>query len=341
MQVQPPQGEHIMVEIYDVDENAPWRNDPLAKRAVMITREYNIQRRKGKETIKPRQRAVIDYGMLLWEVRKEHSSNKEYNEAVLARRLNIEPFDDVRHRAAALAIAKAIYSSEANSFETATAIYSSGVNAPEKAFEGCDAETAPHMATWARKTSLIPRKKRKPETTVVVRKRVRDAIKNGETIGRDKIAEEIGVSNSTVDIAVALERGRVEGVVEGEAIALNEQGKLTKAQAKHVEALVRKFKRDLDAQFTIAVERQVNNLVAAQRATLDKACKACNQQKNDAFKDQQHWRRLINNRKPLFTTEEFRTIVMALHPDNSASQVTRARALETFNNKKLQLTGKQ
>ena len=137
-----------------------------------------------------------------------------------------------------------------------------------------------------------------------------------------------------------MEQARLEGIVEGQALALNEQGKFTKAQDKHVQALIRKFKRDLDAQFEAAVEIRVAKLVKERKAALDKAREAVAKQLNDAFKDQQHWKALINNRKPLLTMEEFRSIVMALHPDNSAGPETRARALQSVNEKKLQLTGK-
>ena len=196
------------------------------------------------------------------------------------------------------------------------------------------------MVRWARKTGLIPRKKRNPEITTQARNRVRAAVENGKPVGRNKIAEDLGAHNSTVDVAIGLERGRLEGLVEGEALALNEQGKFTKAQAKHVEALIKKYRRDLDAQFAAVVEAEVNKQVKARKEALDKAREAISKRLNDAFKDQQHWKVLINNHKPLFSVEEFRTIVMALHPDNSASEETRARALQSVNEKKLQLIGK-
>ena len=196
------------------------------------------------------------------------------------------------------------------------------------------------MAMWARKTGLIPRKKRNPDATAQTRERVRLAVENGEPVGRDKVAEEMGVHNSTVDIAVGLERGRLEGLVEGEALTLNEQGKFTKAQAKHVEALIKKHRRDLDAQFAAAVETEVNKQVKTRKAALEKAREAVAKQLNDSFRDQQHWKALINNHKPILTPEEFRAIVMVLHPDNSASEEKRARALQSVNEKKLQLTGK-
>ena len=322
----PTFAEIVMVNIHDVDENAPWRNDPLAKRAVMAAREWNVQHRKGKEAIKPQQMAVIDYGMVLLEVRRQHVSHKKYNEDVLARRLDIAPFDDRRHRTAALTIAKFV-----DLFE---------VNRREGAFDSCGFEDAPRMLMWAHKAGLIPRKKRNPEATTKARAQIRVAVENGKPVNRDVVSEATGLSNGAVGRATVMEQARLEGIVEGQALALNEQGKFTKAQDKHVQALIRKFKRDLDAQFEAAVEIRVAKLVKERKAALDKAREAVAKQLNDAFKDQQHWKALINNRKPLLTMEEFRAIVMALHPDNSAGPETRARALQSVNEKKLQLTGK-
>lgn len=329
-----------MVDLHDVDENAPWRNDPLAVRAVMAAREWNIYARKGKEAIKPQQNAVMDYGKVLLEVRSQHTSNKKYNEEVIARRLNITPFDDYRYRSAALAIAKVVNYGVVNSSEIANPINYGVVNSYANAFDACDTGNAQHMATWARKIGLIPPKKRNPEMTAQARARVRVAVENGDTIGRTQIAEDLGTHNSTVDVAIGLERGRLEGIVEGEAVALNEQGKFTKAQAKHVEALIKKYRRELNSQFAAAVQAEVNKQVVDRKASLERAQEACAKQKNDAYKDQQYWKKLINNHKPLFTMDEFRAIIIGLHPDNSASEETRARAMQSVTDKKLQLTGK-
>ena len=121
-----------------------------------------------------------------------------------------------------------------------------------------------------------------------------------------------------------MEKGRLEGLVEGEAIVLNEQSKLTKAQAKHVDALIKKHRRDLDAQFAAAVEAQVNNQVSARKDALDKAREAVAKQLNDAFKDQEHWKTLINKHKPIFAVDEFRAR-RALHPDRIQRAKKRAR----------------
>ena len=315
-----------MVNIHDVDEDASWRNDPLAKRAVMAAREWNVQHRKGKEAIKPQQMAVVDYGRVLLEIRGQHVSDKKYKEDVLARRLDIAPFDDRRHRTAALTIFKA-----SDLFE---------VTKRESMFDGCTFEDAPRMVIWGRKAGFIPVKKHNPEATTRARAQIRVAVENGKPVNRDVVSEATGLSNGAVGRATVMEQARLEGIVEGQALALNEQGKFTKAQDKHVQALIKKFKRDLDAQFEAAVEIRVAKLVKERKAALDKAREAVAKQLNDAFKDQQHWKALINNHKPLLTMEEFRSIVMALHPDNSAGLETRARALQSVNEKKLQLTGK-
>ena len=318
------------MDIHNVDENAPWRNDPLAKRAVIAAREWNVHNRKGKESIRPQQQAVVDYGMVLLDVRKQHVSNNKYKDDVLARRLDIPPFNEPRERTAALTIAECVH-------DRAKSVHDLVVNGM---FESCDATNAQMMVRWARKTGLILPKKRDPAATVQARNLMRSAVENGQSVKRDEISEATGLSDGAVGRAQAMEQARLEGVTEGEALALNAQGKFTKVQAKHIEALIKKFKRDLDAQFIAAVEKQVTKLVAARKAALDQAREAVNKQRNDVFKDQQLWRRLINSHKPLFTLEEFRVIVMALHPDNSASEETRARALQSVTEKKLQLTGK-
>lgn len=249
------------------------------------------------------------------------------HEAVLARRLNIAPFDDRRQRTAALAIANLV---------TAQAVTNPG----NHLFAECQCVTADHMVAWARKTGLISKKKRNPELTRKARQHIRIAVENGQPINRDAISQATGLSDGAVGRAQAMEQARLEGIAEGEANVLNEQGKFTKVQARHVEALAKKLERHLHKQFENVVETRVNQQVAKRKAALESAREACIEQKNKAFEDQQHWLKLINNHKPPLSLEEFRTIVMVLHPDNSASEETRARALQSVTDKKLQLTGK-
>ena len=289
-----------------------------------------------------KQFAVLKAGQTLTTGRNVYTSDKKFGDWLKTLKLE-SPFDDRRERYAAMKIA-ALFSDEVSLVTRGTndddRRTSDEINLVREKLGLCPHTRPNDILRWARKTGLIPRKKRNPEATAQARARVRVAVENGDPIGRNQIAEEIGAHNSTVDVAIGLERGRLEGIAEGEALALNKQGKFTKAQAKHVEALIKKHRRDLDAQFAAAVEAEVSKQVKTRKAALDKAREAVAKQLNDAFKDQQHWKALINNRKPLLTMEEFRAIVMALHPDNSAGLETRARALQSVNEKKLQLTGK-
>lgn len=315
-----------MVEIRDIDENKPWHNDPEAKAAVMAAREWRVHDRKGKEEIRHQQVAVIAYGNAMLKGRKRYSSNNEFKKWVREQELDIDyPFNNPRERSEAMRIAEIVFRTGAEDAEC---------------FIECPHKLPSHMMTWARKAGLVSVKKRDLQVHAMARERVRAKVENGDPISRDALAQELNVSEGTIQRADLAERGRLEGIAEGEANVLNAQGKFTKAQAHHVEALARKQERHLNQQFNAAVEARVATRVAERVAALEKAQIACREQREAAFKDQQHWQKLINRHKPIFTVEEFRAIVMALHPDNSASEETRARAMQSVNDKKLQLTGK-
>lgn len=289
-----------------------------------------------------KQFAVVKIGQTLITGRNVYSSDKKFGEWLKTLKLET-PFDDRRERSAAIRIAKL--------FNDEIRLVTEGINDEDRRTSDemnlvreklslCPYTRPNDVWIWARKAGLIPRKPRNPAATSQARAQIRLAVKNGKPVNRNVVSEATGLSNGAVGRATAMEQAHLEGAIEGEALALNEHGRFTKAQDKHVQALVKKFKRDLDAQFAAVVEAEVNKQVKARKDALDKAREAVSKQLNDAFKDQQHWKALINNHKSLFTVEEFRTIVMALHPDNSASEETRARALQSVNEKKLQLTGK-
>jgi hypothetical protein len=56
-------------------------------------------------------------------------------------------------------------------------------------------------------------------------------------------------------------------------------------------------------------------------------------------KEEKWWQDITNNHKPLFTADQFKTILMCLHPDGQRTADKLADAFRLFNNKKLQLTG--
>jgi hypothetical protein len=134
--------------------------------------------------------------------------------------------------------------------------------------------------------------------------------------------EESGLSRIVIEPALAT------------VIAENkEPPKLTKAQQSLVEAKLKILSRKLELDFNERVRLAMLEHNETYRAGLEKL-KADAQRKNEIYD------KLINNYKAIFNEEEFRNILVCLHPDNSASKEKRETAFSVFNNKKFQLTGK-
>jgi hypothetical protein len=177
------------------------------------------------------------------------------------------------------------------------------------------------------------------------RARIRPLIEKTEQVNTRSIAKDLGVSIGTAETAVAAEVAYQEGLKEGEAHALYQQGKFTKTAAHHVEALINKVNRNAKkaadewlAKANDLVDRTIAERLKEEKKRLDDLCAAYTKRSNDAFEENQRWRNLINNHKAIFTAAEFMTILKCLHPDNSASAEIRADAFRLFNAKKLQLT---
>ena len=104
----------------------------------------------------------------------------------------------------------------------------------------------------------------------------------------------------------------------------------TKAQDKQVEARL----KVLEAQFNERVRLTMLERNKDFIATLE-------QSKKEASEKAYHYGQMINNHNPIFTEEEFRTIIICLHRDNSASKEKRDTAFKAVQARKLQLTGKK
>jgi hypothetical protein len=58
-----------------------------------------------------------------------------------------------------------------------------------------------------------------------------------------------------------------------------------------------------------------------------------------AHESEKWYRELIDNHKPPFTPDEFKTILMCLHPDGERTAEKLNEAFRLFNSRKFQLTG--
>jgi ParB-like chromosome segregation protein Spo0J len=176
-----------------------------------------------------------------------------------------------------------------------------------------------------------------------LRESVRPYVEADKPVPRPKLSEEFNVAEGTVNLATQFEKGRAEGLREAIIQAPIDTSILSETAKQKFErlerALLAKNKKELQAA-QIIMRREIE---AEFRTKFDEwkamAFPALQKQKNEAFADLQAAKRLRDGFKRIFTAEQYKSIVMALHPDNSASTTTRAEVFQLFTARKLQLTG--
>lgn len=110
--------------------------------------------------------------------------------------------------------------------------------------------------------------------------------------------------------------------------------KLNKKQMALVNAKLKILSKQLESEFNDRVRLSMLEHNESYRTGLEKL-------REEAAQKEKLYNQLINNYKPIFTEDEFRTIIACLHPDNSASKERRESAFNMVNIKKIQLTGKR
>jgi hypothetical protein len=182
------------------------------------------------------------------------------------------------------------------------------------------------------RTRKQPKRKTAPEKfSAAVQSR-----QHGKT--QAEAAKEAGLGSvQTVKIAEAYDQGRAELLDE---LNIDPKTLAPSAQAK-LEAAKRMMERKLNAEHAARMcelNEEVRKRVLTEGKEYIERMKVLEEK---AWQDEKHWREMINNHKPPFTPEQFKTILMCLHPDGQRTQEKLSHAFRLFNNKKLQLTGKE
>jgi len=166
---------------------------------------------------------------------------------------------------------------------------------------------------------------------------VRELIEAGLPINPHKLQRQHGISHYMFDAARAAERARIEALealdVDPTALKPTAKAKVEIAKrhaVKEATADVAKRMRELDEE----VRRRV---LAESKGHLEYLA----QEREEARQSEALYRELINNHKPPLTAEEFRLVLMCLHPDGERSEAKLQAAFLAFNAKKLQLTGQK
>ena len=155
-----------------------------------------------------------------------------------------------------------------------------------------------------------------------------------------EIAKEIGLGERAVDQAaehVAIAREAEAKVwaqldIDPSTLSTSAQAKLEAAKRSWMQATADLQKRvnEIDEMVRVRVVSEGKEYVEQMEAMRAKA-----------WEDQKHWRQMVNDHKPPFTTEQFKTILMCLHSDGQRTPEKLHEAFLLFNGKKLQLTGKR
>jgi len=260
--------------------------------------------------------AVIEYGDALLEGRTMHKSDKDFGRWVSDNGLDQDkPWNDPRERSSAINIAKLAFG-----------------NSPESSFTNCPYTRPSDMMKWYRKKHPNPQAKAKRAEKAEAMAKGLEAIKvmeaKGETVTEDKIAAKAGIAAGTANKAFTVhkrEKTAVEKAVAETTEKLSEDQQLEKAKftAKGkltIDKAIGIHRKRLDKSFWSTVHEEV-------RRQIDKADEAMRRHNAELMKENASLNQTLNQ-KALFTQAEFRVILMALHPDNSASADVRARAFD-------------
>ena len=182
-------------------------------------------------------------------------------------------------------------------------------------------EPGPTLAPFLRSRTMPRQTKRKEvEQFALVYEE-----KHGHLPIRDIVVEELKVSNGTADtILVPLRAVREKHKKESNPI------QYSKAQKSHIEmainterkALLREFESKVQYQAKLYIERHMPHLERNQKELSSKI---------------EMYDKMINNHKSIFTKDEFKSILMCLHPDGERSKEKLEEVFIMVKNKEKQL----
>jgi transposase-like protein len=198
-----------------------------------------------------------------------------------------------------------------------------------------------HASTEKRKgkdgKTYTAKRKRRTKKTDPVKDKIADLVNQGLT--SPVIAATVGVEGRAVRHVIEHEEIREAARQEAfaEIVGTKEFTKATAAQK--LEAFKRMVERELNAKHAErmrGLDEEVRlRVVAKNKEYLAKL----NAMEEKARETVELYQKFTNNHKALFTIEQFKTILMCLHPDGQRTEEKLSSAFRLFNAKKLQLTG--
>ncbi|HEY1859601.1 MAG TPA: hypothetical protein VGG61_04565 [Gemmataceae bacterium] len=151
-------------------------------------------------------------------------------------------------------------------------------------------------------------------------------------------AKDAGLGSvQTVKIAESYDEGWADCLkkldVDPETLALTAKAKLDAAK----QMIERSLKAEHAARMREVEEEVRQRVVERSKEHL----KTLNEMEEKAKESEAYYQKLINRNKPIFTGDQFRSVLMCLHPDGQRTTEKLHEAFRLFNDKKLQLTGEK
>jgi hypothetical protein len=299
----------------------------------------------------------LAYARLLKPLRDKYTSDKVFGQhAVLEGFAAEAPFDGKsgnKERTAALAMLGV----------------STHGSTPVSSFEGC-ANTRPvDIMKWWKSRNRKPKTEKapKPETAapsplslsiaaeVEAEKDVfGDKIKRARAIVRSyilagkKLPSKFALSEmyeglgaTTFEKATDVERSRQETIEE---FGFDVQPTSTR-QAEQLDVFKKRIEADMLRQFWTQVNEEAEKIFVARKADafphFQKLLDDAKEETRKARRDQNNYRDFTAAQKLRMTPEQYMTVLRSVHPDNSASEETRAKAFRILTDLKFALTGKK
>jgi 4'-phosphopantetheinyl transferase EntD len=117
------------------------------------------------------------------------------------------------------------------------------------------------------------------------------------------------------------------------------------SQAEQLDVFKKRVEADMLRQFWTQVNEEAEKIFVARKADafphFQKLLDDAKEETRKARRDQNNYRDFTAAQKLRMTPEQYMTVLRSVHPDNSASEETRAKAFRILTDLKFALTGKK
>lgn len=283
--------------------------------------------------------AIIEYGKALLRGRNQDRSNISFQMWVSENKLDVgEPWSNRKEREKAMSLAEIFVGGSVPPSKTSV---------PPSKFDACPYTRPTDIMKWYRKTygPIAPKRPSLASQIDTAYQTILDWKQLGKEIPSDlrDFARQIGVSHRASYEAAQRwrqERKPAEPIIEPKvaepvitepAITPAAEAHFSEKSKLRIDDAIRIHQARLEKTFQTRVGEEVRRHIEAADEAMRK--------QNAQLRKENLAVNMLLQQGAVFSVDEFKTIRRCVHPDNSASTETRARAFDLINQKEERLTG--